>query len=291
MNTQLNLNNYIRNRCPMCQIDKSLSDVRCLECGESLEISLDSSSFNSFLTNFISTWQYQNLELNKSGMIDDLFIESSELYGFILYSVFDYIYNYLLDIFFQDIEYQINESFNFHPDLHDSLISISKNFSKKMDIINNLQLNLKRPVNPFKKILENYTTAFQQFKILKKKLKKKTIRLKFLKFFNKKIELNSYDFLTDSKNKLQDLLKEYYNLYKILSKSNQLIPNYERFKLNLDKMHKTQIPAELLHIEIEYKALFYALNKLTRFNLAQVPKRTKKNLESKILIKNYGGDL
>lgn len=288
MNSQLNLNSYLKNKCPKCQNYKSLSDIRCLECGESLELSLDSSGFFSFFEKFISTWQYQQLELNKSNMINDIFSDSPELCKFIINFTNFYIFNYLLNNIFQVIESQLNEIINFHPDLYYSIEEISKELSKKIEKFKDLQLNLERVENPFEIVLEKYTTTYKKFINLNQKLQRKKLKDKILTFFGRTTDEKIGENLLVSKKNLQDLLKDFYILYNSFRNSNQFLSNYTRVKLNTDEMHESQIPAELLHIQTEYKAILYVLDQLIYFNIPNIKIQNKNHKLKNFLKQNQG---
>ena len=289
INAQLNVSSYLKNKCSKCRTYKSLSDIRCLECGESLNLSLDSSSFISFFEKYISTWKNQQLELNNSNMIDDLFSDSPELNKFIINSTIFCIFNYLLNNIFPVIESQLNEIINFHPDLQDSIENVSKLLSKKAEKINNLLVNMERIENPFKILLEKYSEAYQKLLNLNQKLKKKKRKDKILTFLGRTTDEKVSEILLVSKKKLRSLLKDFYIQYKTITNSDQLISNYTRVKLNIDEMHESQIPAELLHIQTEYKSLIYVLDQLVYFNIP-VLKNQKKALKLKNLVMQNKGD-
>jgi hypothetical protein len=255
-----------------------------LECGESLELSLDSSSFKSYFEHFISTWQFHQLELDNSNMINDIFSDSPELYKFIINSTILYIFNYLLNNIFQVIESQLNQINNSHPNIEEIIENVSNYISKKAEKIHNLLCNLNRIENPFKTILEKYSGAYQKLINLNRKSKRNKLKIKISTFLRRTTDEKTSEKLLVFKKKLHGHLNDFYNLYFIFRNSEQLISNYKRVKLNIDEMHESQIPAELLHIQFEYISILYVLNQMVDFNIPVI-KNPKKSKIKKLNIK------
>jgi hypothetical protein len=234
---QLAFSFYLQNECPNCFRNCSPHERRCPKCGEALILSLDPNEFLNYLDAITVFWESSRLEL--VDMITSLF---QPLAPYLIRAVLSQIREELVVTILPNLLHQAVQMGSLFPGIKDDMAVIVEKLRNKTQILQ--KTPTKDLSNPFLGVLTAYQMKYKLWQTPEQEEDSPKSQLK---------------------SELQKNLTEFHSLYSYLSHQTELKTNYSRFTQQFQTIPSSQIPAELVRMNIEYTGIIRVIKTIGFF--------------------------